>query len=85
MGYDPEVLHESEHVLPEVLVVWVDRSTVFRPVALSGFVDSSEDGTKQFFSDDDERCNDTDGLLRNSVLAGVRELTKPLPRNFLMS
>ena len=53
-GYDPEVLHESEDVLAEVLIVLIDRSTVFRRVALSGFVDSSEDGAKQFFSEDDE-------------------------------
>ena len=52
----------------------IDRSTVFRRVALSGFVDSSEDGAKQFFSEDDECCHGRDGLLRNSVSAGVREL-----------
>ena len=52
----------------------VDGSTVFRRVALSGFVDSSEDGAKQFFSQDDECCHGRDGLLRNSVSAGVREL-----------
>ena len=74
MGDDPEVLHESEHVLAEVLVVLVDRSTVFRRVAFSGFVDSGEDGSKQFFSEDDEGCNGRDGLLRNSVSARVREL-----------
>ena len=74
MGYDPEVLHESEHVLTEFLVVLVDGSTVFRRVALSGFVDSSEDVAEQFFSEDDERCNGRDGLLRNSVSAGVRKL-----------
>ena len=36
-------------------------------------MNGSKDGTEQFFSYDDERCDGTDGLLRNSVSVGVRE------------
>ena len=69
LGGNAEVLEKGEHVLPDGFVMFIDQAPVFGFAPHFRLADTGENGTEDFFAQNDQCANLTDGFRWNRVSA----------------
>ena len=62
LGGNAEVLEKGEHVLPDGFVMFIDQAPVFGFAPHFRLADTGENGTEDFFAQNDQCADHTDGF-----------------------
>src|SRR4030095_3653943 len=74
LGRNPQVFEESEHVLPDRFIVFINQAPILGFASGFPLTDTSENRTENLFAENDQCSDNTDGLGWDGISARVAQL-----------